>query len=269
MLDTLNDAQKQQSKARVLMWDKASPKPTEEESKLWEISSAQDQAVHHLFSNDGTIGEMPDLGPLHPLQSWEEVASTLWKRIETLSDFNPSTVNFDPIAWGRFRDKFTTCPLLLSIQAETYYREVSSTAFHLPILKLVESVADLAFGDFKDALISSIKSATELAVDHHSMHGVTKRSYVGSGVLAVYEGSVYLGVFRYDGELEKTSNDKYDKTNENVQCEFFFGQLDPWQCLFNAGTILGWSGQTLNHWDHSASAYGYSPNRNPGWDRNA
>jgi hypothetical protein len=224
-------------------------------------SKNQEQVVGNVDVGDGS--GLPDLGPLSSFGSWENVASTVLFKTAALSGFNPGSLDFDPVAWRKFLQKFAMIPFFLTYTFDN--RNVSISPLSLG--KVIDAVSDLVqnfmtpqnFEDVKTA----IKKMAALAVRNEGQP--EKDSNQQLGLLSRHAGELYIGAVRTALAMQyKESKGGYEPLQQTLAIYRGYGVLDFDKCIRNASTLLTW-GTQVNAWVRNTNSYAVSPNDSPAW----
>jgi hypothetical protein len=247
----------------IALWQTPSPKPDAATmSKLSQFDSGNnDQAVGNNAGGDGSV--LPDLGPLSSFGSWESVASTIVHKAETLSNFNPGSPNFDPVAWNNFLQKFSTIPFFQLYQYDNRNASISS----LSLEKGVDAVSDLIQSFMTpqnfQGIVTTIKKMGTLAVQNKGQ--TEKDSNQQVGILSRNASQLYLGAIRTEVSMQFKSGKGYEQLQQTLYIYRGYGVLDFDKCKRNASALLAWDGQDVNQWAGGTDSASLPPNQSPAW----
>jgi hypothetical protein len=246
----------------IALWQTPSPEPDGAMlSALSQLDSkSQEQVVGNVDVGDGS--GLPDLGPLSSFGSWENVASTVLFKTAALSGFNPGSLDFDPVAWSKFLQRFATIPFFLTYTVDNRQASISS----LSLDKFIDAVSDLVQNimtpqNFEDVR-TTIKKMAALAVRNGKQPD--KDSNQQLGLLSRHAGKLYLGTVRTTVAMRYKEGKGYEPPPQTLTIYRGYGVLDFAKCIRNANTLLTW-GSHVSAWVRDTNTYAVSPNDSPAW----
>jgi hypothetical protein len=224
-------------------------------------SGSNDQAVGNNAAGDGS--SLPDLGPLSSFGSWESVASTIVHKAETLSNFNPGSPNFDPVAWNNFITKFSTIPFYLTYVVDYRQASISSLSLEQGVNAVSDLIQNIMTPDNFNGIVTSIKKMGTLALQNKGQTEKNNNQQVG--VLSRHASQLYLGAVRTEVSMTYKSGKGYEQLQQNISVYRGYGVLDFDKCKRNANTLLAWDGQDVNQWAGGTASASLPPNQSPAW----
>ncbi|WHT22972.1 hypothetical protein N8J89_18445 [Crossiella sp. CA-258035] len=261
----ISQSQSGQEALAIALWQTPFPEP--DTGTISELSQSdapsQEQVVGNIAVGDGSV--LPDLGAdLSKFGSWESVGSTIVHRAETLSGFNPKGGKFDPVAWEKFLNKFTTIPFFLAYTLDYRDAAISKTS----LKKAVDAVADLLENittkeNFED-ILKTIKKVVAVAVKNNGQK--EKNANLQVGILSRNKGKLYLGAARTTVQMVYKKGKGCEQLQQTLKIYRGYGVLDFDMCKRNADTLKKWDFKNVDDWVRDTNSYGVPPNDSPAWN---
>jgi hypothetical protein len=262
----ISQSQLRREAVEIALW--LTPPPAPDAATLSELSrfdsGSNDQGVGNNAVGDGS--SLPDLGPdLQIFGSWESVAATIVHKAETMSNFNPGSPAFDPVAWENFLKKFATIPFFLSYTYD--YRDASVSSLSLE--KGVDAVSDLVQNIMTpenfDGIVTSIKKLATLALQNKGQ--AEKQNNQQVGVLSRKASKLNVGAVRTDVAMQYKEGKGYQQLTQTLHIYRGYGVLDFDKCKRNASKLLAWDGQDVDEWANGTDSASLQPNDSPAWNQ--
>lgn len=263
-MTNISPAQLNREAREVALWQTPYPKPDAATlASLTQLTGeSDDQGAGNKAGGDQSI--LPGLGPLASFGTWESVGSTIVHQAELLSDFNPGSVKFDPVAWENFLKKFSTIPFFLTYVYD--YRTASISKVSLE--KAVDAVSDLIQSFMTPenfaGVVTSIQKIGQLAMESEGKK--EKNSNQQVGVLSRHESKLYLGAVRTSVEMEYKTGKGFEQLHQDISVYRGYGVLDFDKCIRHAETLLRWDRQDVGEWEAQTASEPYKPNDSPAWN---
>jgi hypothetical protein len=225
-------------------------------------SGNEDQATGAVSGTDGS--SVPALGVLSRFESWSAVASTMLHKAETLSGWNPESVELHEAAWELYLSKVSTLPFFTSTNSRQ--RDVSISATSLkPIIDALDAMTSAsAVRDVFAAIVESVKKVATVAVENRQAED--KRSYLAQGVLSIRDSQLHVAYFVAPALMTYRAGKGYDPATQVLSIRGFSGVLDFGKCQRHAAMLLGWTGITAEEWCRRTTSAAAEPNGSPAWD---
>ncbi|NKE62037.1 hypothetical protein FXN61_36910 [Lentzea sp. PSKA42] len=260
----ISESQLRREAVEIALWEMPSPEPDAATmSKLPLDTGSKDQAVGNNAVGDGS--SLPDLGPLSSFGTWESVASTIVHKAETLSNFNPGSSNFDPVAWNNFLQKFSTIPFFLTYTYDNRQASISSLSLKNAVDAVSDLIQNIMTPENFDGIVTSIKKMGTLALENEGQ--TEKNSNQQVGVLSRHASQLYLGAVRTEVAMEYKSGKGYEQLQQSLYVYRGYGVLDFDKCIRNASTLLAWDGQDVDQWAGGTDSATLPPNQSPAWNQ--
>ena len=221
----------------------------------------QDAGVGNYSGSDGST--LPDLGPLATFSTWPSVASTILHKAESLSHFNPGSVEFDPVVWAEYLRKFSTMPFFLSFTSDTREASISSLSLDKAVNAVDDLIKSFVSADVFNSVVTSIKKIAQLAIENKGQ--TQKNNNQQQGVLSVRSSQLYIGTIRTVVTMEYKSGKGYEQINQNISIYRAFGVVDFDKCKRSAATLLAWDNQSVGDWENDTGSAPKPPNNSPAW----
>ncbi|MBB5803055.1 hypothetical protein F4560_002823 [Saccharothrix ecbatanensis] len=246
----------------IALWEMPSPRlDAAMTSALAQFDSKnQEQVVGNVDVGDGS--GLPDLGPLSSFGSWENVASTVLFKTAALSGFNPGSLDYDPVAWNKFLQRFSTIPFFATYTVDRRSASISPLALD----KIVDAVSDLVQNFMTPQNFEDVKTAVKkmAALATRTEGQPEKDSNQQLGLLSRNVGKLYLGAVRTTVAMRYKQGKGYEAPPQTLDIYRGFGVLDFDKCIRHANTLLTW-GTQVNAWVRNTNSYAVSPNDSPAW----
>ncbi|MEV5887328.1 hypothetical protein AB0L74_32560 [Streptomyces sp. NPDC052020] len=258
----ISQSQLQREAMELELWKMPPPQPDAATmSKLSQLASKSEQVTGNQPAGDDD--PVPDLGPLQAFKTWDSVASTIWHKAATSTNFQPASTTFDPVAWTAFINKLGTFPMFLRWVTDNRQVVISSTS----VSQAVSAVDDLVKNfvtetDYKGILTSLQKMAT-LAMNNEGQD--EKDSQQQAGVISHYQGKLYVGAVRTAVEMRYKKGKGYEQLTQNLSIFRGYGVLDFDGCKRHADELFKWDGQSLSEWAGDSNSANEQPNQSPAW----
>jgi hypothetical protein len=261
----ISQSQLRREAVEITLWQTPSPEPDAATmSALPQFDSgSNDQAVGNKAGGDGS--SLPDLGPLSSFGSWESVASTIVHKAETLSNFNPGSPNFDPVAWNNFLQKFSTIPFFLTYTYDNRNASISSLSLERGVDAVSDLIQNIMTPENFQGIVTSIKKMATLALETEGQSEKNNNQQVG--VLSRHASQLYLGAVRTEVAMEYNKSGKYEQLQQTLNIYRGYGVLDFDKCKRNSDKLLAWDGQTVDDWENATASAPKSPNDSPAWNQ--
>ncbi|MER0243585.1 hypothetical protein AAHZ94_16500 [Streptomyces sp. HSW2009] len=248
----------------VAMWQAPAPRPDEAARAAIALvdSDGNDQAVGNKVVGDGS--SLPDLGPLSNFGSWETVAVTILHKAATISDFNPESEVYDPVAWNNYLQKFSTLPFFLSYTSDTRNASISLLSLEKGVSAVSDLLQNIVTEQNRTDIVETIKKVAQLAVESDGQP--QKQSNVQVGLVSRHAGQLYVGVVRTTVEMQYKSGKGYEPLSQTLDIGRGYGVLDFEKCKRSTSKLLEWDHRSVDEWERGTGSAQKPPNQSPAWD---
>jgi hypothetical protein len=264
----LSEHRRHQESLEIASWVMPSPQVPKEMLPAFSSADAAVPAlkgVGNIFVGDDS--KLPELGPLASFGTWASVASTIMYKIEQLAGFDPTSLEFDAVAWEAYMKKFSTMPFFLGFNRQSRVAHVSPLSLKSAVDELAFIMKPIATGDALGAVVTSIKKIAQLALlTGPHMEGGRKTSFQRQGFLRVVGGELFMVTLQTSVDMEyKSTKNGYEQCAQDINIIGGYGQVDLDKCIRSASALLSWDKRDVETWERATSSASLPPNASPAW----
>jgi hypothetical protein len=231
-------------------------------------SAIHDKAVGHVYGSDNS--ELPSLGSdLELYGHWASVVSTIYTKLYQISQFDPSTVEYDIDSFTALRRSFSTSPFWNTRFSVVSHDVAISPQNYLPVIETIDTfVHRIGIAqDIKHLIIKNVKQVAELASKPSEPDGpLQKRSMLHNATLAVTSQNLHVMLLYAQVSMEMDQpKGRYRVIPQTIKIVLGHGALDFDFCKRHASSILEWDRRSVEEWEGEAAANHEPENTSEGW----